>query len=137
MRLHPKAKSTGETSMRTSRTGFLMVFLVLVVLPTTKAQTSRCDALPYPTADTPNAIDRGALTAEAGTTPISVTVFLSLPAVSEAENLLKSLSTPGDPQFHHFLSAEQFVARFAPKNGEVARVVAGLAKYGLAAQRTA
>jgi subtilase family serine protease len=96
--------------MRTSRTGFLMVLLVLVVLPTTKAQTSRRNTLLYPTADKPNAIDRGTLTAEAGTTPISVTIFLSLPTVSEAENLLKALSTPGDPQFHHFLSAEQFVA---------------------------
>jgi kumamolisin len=93
-------------------------------------------AVPYPDAATPKAIDLGALEAQSATTPISVTVALRLPELNKAENLLKSLHTPGDPQFHQFLTADQFVARFAPANADVAKVVASLAKYGLTAERT-
>ena len=92
--------------------------------------------VPYPDAATPKPMDRGELKAISGATPISVTVALSLSKLDEAENLLKSVSTPGDPQFHHFLTADQFVARFAPADADVANVVASLARYGLAAERT-
>jgi subtilase family serine protease len=84
----------------------------------------------------PNAIDRGALDAQAARTPISVTVALALPALNEAEKLQESLYTPGDPQFHKFLTAEQFVARFAPTDADIAKVTAALAKYGLTAEKT-
>jgi len=93
-------------------------------------------ALPYPDAATPKAIDRGALKAQSGTTPISVTIALRLPQLNEAEKLLNSLHTPGDAQFHKFLTRDQFVARFAPTNADVAKVITGLAKYGLTAERT-
>jgi kumamolisin len=127
--------------VRTSKTGFLMLFLVLGMLPSTMAQTAAVvtaahAALPYPNAATPRAIDLGALKAQSGTTPISVTIALRLPKLNEAENLLQSLHTPVDPQFHQFLTADQFVARFAPANADVAKVIAGLAKYGLTAERT-
>jgi subtilase family serine protease len=92
-------------------------------------------AIPYPSASTPRAADRGALR-DLVKEPISVTVALRLRDVDEAENLLRSLHTPGDPHFHQFLTAEQFVARFAPTEAEVARVIASLAKYRLTAQRT-
>lgn len=118
--------------MRTSKIGFLMLFLALGMLPSALAQT----ALPYPNAAMPKAIDLGALEAQSGTTQISVTIALRLPDLNGAENLLKSLNTPGDPQYHQFLTADQFVARFAPADADVAKVVAGLAKYGLAAERT-
>jgi subtilase family serine protease len=91
--------------------------------------------LPYPNAATPAAIDLGEFT-ESDTMPISVTIALSLPDLPAAESLLKSLYTPGDPQFHQFLTADQFVARFAPADADVAKVIAALAKYGLAAQQT-
>jgi subtilase family serine protease len=78
----------------------------------------------------------GEVKTESPSTSISVTVMLSLHALDDAEALMKSLTTPGDPQFHKFLTADQFVARFAPKDAEVAKVVAELSKYGLAAQRT-
>jgi kumamolisin len=115
--------------MTTSRTGFLSL---LLVLGTTAAHAG----LPYPTAATPEPVDRGALEEQSGTTPMSVTLALRLPDLDSAEALLKALNTPGDPQFHQFLSAGQFVARFAPSSADVAKVVAGLAKYGLAAKRT-
>ena len=119
--------------MKTSRTGFLILFLGLAMLPSATAQHA---ALPYPNAATPKAIDLGELKAQSGTTPISVTIALSLPQLNEAENLLKSLSTPGNPQYHQFLTRDQFVARFAPSNADVAKIIAGLANYGLMVERT-
>ena len=121
--------------MRTWRAGLLTFFLVLGSFSGAMAETTQI-ALPYPTEKTPQAIDRGALTAESGTTPLSITIALRLRDLSEAENLLKALHTPGDPQFHQFLTAKQFVARFAPTHVDVAKVMAALGKYGLAVQRT-
>jgi kumamolisin len=119
--------------MRTWKPRFLMFLVVLGLLSSAVAQTSHT-ALPYPTENTPMAIDRGTLTAD--TTPISITIALRLRDIDGAENLLKMLHTPGDPQFHQFLTAEQFVARFALTDGDVAQVIAALGKYGLTAQRT-
>jgi len=123
------------------KTGILTMFLVLGMLAnagpqTASAATAPDAALPYPTPATPNAVDLGSLTAQSGATPISITIALRLRQLNEAEKLLQSLSTPGNPQFHQFLTADQFVARFAPTDADVARIIASLAKYGLAAQRT-
>jgi kumamolisin len=79
------------------------------------------------------AVDRGALD---GRTPISVTIALELPGLNEAERLQQALYTPGDAQFHKFLTADQFVARFAPTDADIAKVAAALAKYGLAMEKT-
>jgi len=92
--------------------------------------------VPYPDAATPRAVDLGPLSAHAAAAPLSVTVALSLQNLSDAETLLKSLNTPGDPQFRHFLTAEQFVSRFAPSETDVAKVVASFSKYGLTCERT-
>jgi kumamolisin len=122
--------------VRTWKFVCLMLVLILGTLPRAKGQTSRGGALPYPTAATPKAIDRGELAAQAGTGPVSVTLVLSLPAAKEAESLVTALNSPGDPQFHKFLTAQQFAARFAPTDASVAKVIASLAKYGLTAERT-
>jgi kumamolisin len=92
--------------------------------------------LPYPTAATPRAIDLGELNANASRTPISVTVALSLPRLSDAESLMQALNTPGSTQYRQFLSASEFEARFAPSSASVARVIASLARYGLTSERT-
>lgn len=114
-----------------SKSALLLLFLALGMLPSAMGQT----ALPYPRVGTPKATDLGALKDLEGTKPMSVTVALRLRDLNEAESLMKSLYTPGDPQFHKFLTSEQFVARFAPSDADIAKVVAGLAKYGLAAER--
>ena len=93
-------------------------------------------AVPYPTKATPQAIDRGRLSAQPGVKPISFTVALSIRNRSEAESLVHDMHTPGNPHYHQFLSSEQFSARFAPTPAEVARVIAALAKHGLTATRT-
>jgi kumamolisin len=120
--------------MRTWESGFVTSFLVLGLLSGAMAQTTHT-AVPYPTQKTPRAIDRGALTAESGTTPLSVTVALKLRDQNAAENLLIALHTPGNPQFHQFLTAQQFAARFAPADTDVAKVMAALGRYGLTVRR--
>ena len=121
---------------RILKSGILCVGFCFVMLPGAKAQTARGEAMPYPKADTPKPVDRGALTAQAKSEAISVTIALSLRNADEAESLLTSLSTPGNSQYHQFLSADEFAARFAPTPADVAAVVDGLAKYGLTSQRS-
>jgi kumamolisin len=110
--------------------GFLLSCAASAVLSVAVAQAGT----PFPRAATPAAVDRGEL-ASADATPVSVTIALHLPQLAEAESLLQSVSTKGDPQYHQFLTAEQFIARFAPADADVAGVVASLAKYGLSAER--
>jgi kumamolisin len=121
--------------MRTWKARSLMFLLVYGLFSSAMGETAAQTALPYPTAKTPGAIDRGAFTAESGTTPISITIALRLRDLDDAENLLKALHTPGDPHFHQFLTAKQFVARFAPRDADVAKVIAVLGKYGLTIKR--
>jgi kumamolisin len=122
--------------VRTWNARFLIFLLVLGFFPSVMAEIATHTALPYPTANTPKAIDRGKLSDESGTTPFSITIALRLRHLEEAENLLKALHTPGGPQFHQFLTAKQFVALFAPTDADVAKVMAALCKYGLTVQRT-
>lgn len=127
--------------MKTSKTGILTLILMLGTVPSAMAQTSAEGpagrvALPYPTAKTPKAIDRGELSAQPDAAPLSVTVALSLRNEDEAERLAQAVSTPGNAQYRHFLTSDEFVARFGPTNADVAKVISGLAKYGLTAERT-
>lgn len=87
-------------------------------------------------AATPRAIDRGPLDARAAATPISLTIALRLADLAGAEKLNESLYRPGAPEYHQFLSADEFVRRFAPTGADVAKVVSALAKYNLKAEKT-
>src|SRR6202453_5396559 len=122
--------------MEAIKTGLLTLTVAFGSVGSAMATRTAAQALPYPDAATPQAIDRGELSAVSGSTPISATIALGLTDASEAEELLKSVSTPTDPQYRHFLSAAEFAARFAPADADVAKVIAGLASYGLAATRT-
>jgi kumamolisin len=93
-------------------------------------------AVPAPDEATPKPLDTGALSSQAPNQQLSVTLALRIPDISAAETLMKSLHTPGDAQFHQFLSADQFVARFAPNAAAVAKTIASLQKYGLTAEKT-
>lgn len=68
---------------------------------------------PYPTRDTPKAMDLGALSSERNST-VTVTVALKLRNSDEMMSLMQGLYTSGGPQYHHFLSTADFQARFAP-----------------------
>lgn len=118
------------------KNGVLTFVLALGSVSSTLATTAEHAAVPYPSAATPRAIDRGELAALSGATPVSITLALALTDASGAEALLQSVSTPGNAQYRHFLTAQQFAARFAPADADVAKVIASLAKYGLTATRT-
>jgi kumamolisin len=124
--------------MKISKSWSLFASLwILSVLPSAMAAAAPARvAVPYPTAATPKAVDLGPLEALSPNTPIALTIALRLPDLEAAERLLQSVSTPGDPQYRQFLTAEQFVTRFAPTKAEVARVIAALGKYGLSAEQT-
>ena len=92
-------------------------------------------AIPFPDRSTPKAVDRGPLDERAARAPMSVTIALGLPKLEEAEKLRQSIYTPGDPLYHQFLTTDEFVARFAPAEADVAKVIAAFAKYGLTAER--
>jgi kumamolisin len=125
-----------EKKMKVSKCKFLLPLLALGLVASTMADTPARVAVPFPTAATPKAVDLGALEAQAADTPIEVTLALKLQNPEAAEQLLKSLNTPGDPQYRQFLSADEFVARFAPSQSDVAKIVAALGKYGLSAVQT-
>ena len=120
--------------MKVSKNRLLPSLLTLGVLSSAMAATPA--ALPFPNAQTPKAVDVGALDAQSANTPISVTVALSLRNLEVAEQLLQSVSTPGSARYHQFLTSDQFVAQFAPTQPDVAKIEAELAKYGLTAVQT-
>jgi len=107
-------------------------FLLASSLITLAAAQNRA-SIPYPNAHTAKAIDLGK---PDSATRISVTLTLRLNNANGAEQLLTELYTPGNSQFHRFLTAEQFTARFAPTQVEVARTITALEKYGLTAERS-
>jgi len=57
---------------------------------------------------------------------------LALPPSHSADMTayLQKIYTPGDPEFHHFLSVEEFTERFGPTNAEYEAVVAYAKKNG-------
>jgi len=113
-----------------------LAFLILALGALSNSFTPAKAAVPYPQVSAPQAQDLGSLSAQSSATPISVTIVLGMRTAADAESLMVSQQTPGDPQFHKFLTADEFAARFAPTASEVARIEAALANYGLTTERT-
>jgi subtilase family serine protease len=61
--------------------------------------------------------------------PVDITLDPSDPAALSA--YARAVSTPGSPDYHHFLTVAQFRQRFAPSDSEIATVRAGLEAAGL------
>jgi hypothetical protein len=63
----------------------------------------------------------------------TVSLALTLPLRNQAglTDLIARLSTPGDPQYGHFLTPAQFTERFGPTAGDYAAVIAAAQKMGL------
>ncbi len=95
-------------------------------------------AAPYPQGGHPAAAtDLGATSALAPGEPISVTVALQLSNARQLEPLLESIYTQGSPQYHQFLTPQQFQERFAPSAATVASVTQQLQAAGLTVTRSA
>ncbi len=73
---------------------------------------------------------------EAGDAPdgqaVSIVVHMALKDRTGLAGLVASVSTPGSPQYGHYLSASDFQARYAPDASDVAAVRRLLAEAGMA-----
>ena len=89
---------------------------------------------PYPTRETPKAVDLGA-PAGAHDAQITVTVALKLRNTAEMMSLMQGLYAKGSPDYHHFLTTQQFQARFAPTAATVDSVTRVFQAEGLTVSR--
>src|ERR1700683_4660661 len=112
--------------MSSSISKCMLLLLGLGALTGATVATAGPESIPLPSAQTPKAVDLGALEAVSARTPISVTVALKLTDPAAAESLLEAVSKPGGPQYRQFLTAEEFQSRFAPAKNVVANVIASL-----------
>jgi len=86
---------------------------------------------PYPHARTPAPQDVGALELMRGSPPLTVTVALKPRDADKLQALATAMHTDGSPQFHRFLTPEEYHQRFDPDPGAVAAAVAHFNQAGL------
>lgn len=67
----------------------------------------------------------------AASQPANVTLMLRLRNEAQLENLIRQTVTPGNPNYHRFLTTRQFAERFGATDAQIARVQAYLKKQGL------
>jgi subtilase family serine protease len=63
--------------------------------------------------------------------PLDITMALPLRDQAGLDALIAAQNTPGNPQYHHYLSPDQFAQRFAPLPATVARVTGWATSSGL------
>ncbi|HEV2320763.1 MAG TPA: protease pro-enzyme activation domain-containing protein, partial [Gammaproteobacteria bacterium] len=115
--------------MRTLRKQALAVALASsLIAPAVLAGTA------FPTRETPRAVDLGHMASAAGAN-ITVTVALKLRNTDEMMNLMQGLYAKGSPQYHRFLTTDQFRSRFAPSAATVDRVSQQFQSQGLTVTR--
>ena len=61
----------------------------------------------------------------------NATLILKLRHEDQLENLIRQTVTPGNPNFHRFLTTRQFAERFGATDAQIARVQAYLKQQGL------
>ncbi len=71
---------------------------------------------------------RGARSANA---PVSLNVDLATREPGQLDELIRAASTPGSPSYGHYLTPEQYRARFAPTSNEVGAAETWLRSQGL------
>ena len=96
--------------------------------------TAALSGSPQYSAKTP-AIDLGSAHRFEGNGQITVTIALKLPNADEMQALVNSIYTPGDPNFRHFLTAEEFSAKFGPVPETVERLTRHMQAAGLTIER--
>ena len=67
----------------------------------------------------------------AASTQITTSIILHVTDRRRLEDYVRSTVTPGDPNFHHFLSVREFRDRFAPSNRHIHHLVRYLESYGI------
>ena len=67
----------------------------------------------------------------ASSQPANATLILKLRNEAQLENLIRQTVTPGNPNYHRFLTTRQFAERFGATDRQIAAVQAYLKKQGL------
>ena len=67
----------------------------------------------------------------ASSTQITSQIILNVNNLPALRNYVLSTVTPGDPNFHHFLTVEQFSDNFAPSEKSIQQLVKYLRSYGI------
>ncbi len=67
----------------------------------------------------------------AASTPITTSIVLHVTNLRNLEEYVRSTVTPGNPNFHRFLSVQQFRDRFAPSNRRIDHLVRYLESFGI------
>jgi subtilase family serine protease len=93
------------------------------------------NAAPYPSAATPAAIDRGAISDITATA--SLTVALKLSNEDQIPALIEAIYTPGGPEYGKFISPQEFSSRFGPSASSIAQVTRHLEAAGFTVSRSA
>ncbi len=68
---------------------------------------------------------------------IDFVVGLKLRNADQLQALLAAQQTPGSPEYHHFLTPDEFTARFGPASGDADAVVQYLRSYGIRVREVA
>jgi kumamolisin len=88
-------------------------------------------------AATSKAVDLGSVATAGSNSTLSVTVPMKLRDPAGLDAVLQALYTPGNPQFHRFLSKEEFSRRFGPDAATVSALTRFFQSQGLSVTRTA
>ena len=110
--------------------------LLALGLSASLAGVASAASIPYPTAATPAPADLGTARAVLGNESITATIALQPRNPDDMLTLLASTYTRGSPQFRHFISPQEFSARFGPSDEVVAQVTHRLQSAGLQVTRT-
>ena len=67
----------------------------------------------------------------AASTTITTSIILSVTDLPGLESYVQATLTPSDPNYHRFLTVEQFRQRFAPSNQQIHQFVRYLESFGI------
>lgn len=94
-------------------------------------------AAPYPHSNMPAAVDLGLTQNLAPGTQVTLTVALKLRNTDQMQSLLQSIYTPGNANYQHFLTPQQFAAQFGPSAATVAQLTSHFQADGFTVTRSA
>lgn len=115
--------------------GALLAVPAVAAAPAAAAAPASATVAPATVLLSDNVLPGLAHVARAGTpapsTSVQLTVALTHPDPAGEASLLKAMYTPGNPEFHHFLTPAGYAARFGVPQASYQRVLAGITDHGL------
>ena len=118
------------TRARCFRTTVIVALILLGIAPAI-AQTT----VPVSGSIPPGASRLGDLSALPEETPIEVSVSLALRHREKLQQFLEAVQNPFSPQYHHWMSSEEFEEQFGPSAEQSAAVAQWLSGAGMKVER--